>query len=219
MRERHARKFQALRGRGRPRHMNRETRMLKRSFKLAAVWLAAVPLMYAQQGSIHKDAGKWVQETGGTLAAAKNLRVKVDKGSVKVEGGSEAGIVYVIRNRSAASSEDEARRQFAAYKINSSLRGDTTWLTADWQGGRQQKFSSEFVIRVPRNMEWVKVDTDGGSITATGVIGRVDAQSGGGNVHFDDVGGAIRRRRAAAASSSAMWAATSRCTRVAEAFN
>ena len=133
-----------------------------------------------------------MQETSGTLAAAKALRVKVEIGSVRVEGGSQNGIEYVVRNRAAVSSEDKARRQFESYKINASLRGDTAWVVADWQGGTQQKFSSEFVIHVPRDIESVKMETEGGSVTTTGVNGWVEAQSGGGSVHLDDVGGSIR---------------------------
>jgi DUF4097 and DUF4098 domain-containing protein YvlB len=162
-----------------------------KAFQGIAVLLLASPLLLAQQTRVFSENGKWVQETTGSLGTAVNLHVKVDMGAVRVEGGSQPEIAYEIRNRSSASSEDKARRQFDAYRINASLRGDTAWVTADWQGAKQQKFSSEFVIHVPREMQWVKVETDGGSVTAAGVEGRVDALSGGGSVHLDNVGGAV----------------------------
>ncbi|HEV2688185.1 MAG TPA: hypothetical protein VGV35_06515, partial [Bryobacteraceae bacterium] len=123
--------------------------------------------------------------------AAKNLRVKVDRGSVRVEGGSRPGISYVIRNRAYASSEDKARREFDSYKVSAYVRGDTAWIVADWQGGRPHRFSGDFVINVPREMEWVKVETDGGNVTTTGIAGRVDSASGGGSIRLDKIGGAI----------------------------
>lgn len=164
--------------------------MRKQSLLWIAALLLAVPLS-AQQTRIYREGGKWVQETTGSLAAARNLRVKVDFGSVKVEGGSQPGMDYVIRSRSNESSEENARRQFESYKFNTALRADTAWMTADWQGGRQ-KFSSEFVLHVPRQIDSVKIETDGGNVMATGINGQLDAQSGGGNVHVDDVGGNVR---------------------------
>ncbi len=165
--------------------------MRKKSLLWMAVLLLTVPLS-AQQTRIYREGGKWVQETTGSLAAARNLRVKVDFGSVKVEGGLQPGIDYVMRNRSNESSEESARHQFESYKFNAALRGDIASMTAEWQGGRRQKFSSEFVLRVPRQIESVKVETAGGNVMATGIGGQLDAQSGGGNVHVDEVGGDVR---------------------------
>ncbi|HEV2687144.1 MAG TPA: hypothetical protein VGV35_01280, partial [Bryobacteraceae bacterium] len=115
-------------------------------------------------------------------------RVKVDVGTVRVQGGSQSAINYVIHNRSYSGSEDKARREFDSYKISTYVRGDTAWIVGDFQGG-SHRFSSEFSINVPRNMDWVKVETDGGSVTTTAISGRVDATSGGGSIRFDDIGG------------------------------
>ena len=46
-------------------------------------------LAMAQQSRVYREGGNWTQEITGTLAAARNLRVKVDMGSVRVEGGSQ----------------------------------------------------------------------------------------------------------------------------------
>ena len=159
--------------------------------KVFAVLLLATALTAAQQTRVVGDGGNWTQEITGSLAAVKNLRVKVDVGSVRVEGGSQAGIDYVIRNHSYSSSEAKARHEFDAYKISAYVRGDTAWIVGDWQGGRPHKFSGEFKISVPRAMDEVKIETDGGSVSTTGVAGRVDAESGGGNIRFDDIGGPV----------------------------
>jgi hypothetical protein len=153
--------------------------------------LASLAMAQQQQARVYREGGNWVQEITGPIATAKNLRVKVDIGGVRVSGGSQQGINYVIHNRAYTSSEDAARRQFDSYKISTYVRGDTAYITADWQGGHPRKFSGDFVINVPREMDWVKVETDGGTVSTTGIAGRVDAQSGGGSIRLDDIGGAI----------------------------
>jgi DUF4097 and DUF4098 domain-containing protein YvlB len=156
-----------------------------------ALLASLASLAIAQQSRVYRDGGNWAQEVTGSLATAKNLRVKVDVGGVRVSGSSQQGISYVIHNRAYTSSEDAARRQFESYKIGAYVRGDTAYITADWEGGRPRKFSGDFVINVPRDMDWVKVETDGGSVSANSIAGRVDTQSGGGSIHLDDIGGAI----------------------------
>jgi DUF4097 and DUF4098 domain-containing protein YvlB len=165
--------------------------MLKQLSKFVAVLLLILPLASAQQTRVYGDGGNWTQEITGSLAAVKNLKVKVDIGSVRVEGGSQQGISYVIRNHSYSGSEDRARREFDNYKISVYVHGDTAWIVGDWQGGRPHKFSSDFVVNVPREMDEVKIETEGGNVDTKAITGRVDAQSGGGSIRFDDIGGAI----------------------------
>jgi DUF4097 and DUF4098 domain-containing protein YvlB len=165
--------------------------MLKQLSKFVAVLLLTLPLARAQQTRVYGDGGNWTQEITGSLAVVKNLRVKIDIGSVRVEGGSQQDISYVIRNHSYSGSESRARREFDTYKISAYIHGDTAWIVGDWQGGRPHKFSGDFVINVPREMDEVKIETDGGSVSTTGITGRVDAQSGGGSIRLDDIGGTI----------------------------
>src|SRR5580704_2669411 len=165
--------------------------MLKQLSKfVAALWLI-LPLASAQQIRVYGDGGNWTQEITGSLAMVKNLKIKVEIGSVRVKGGSQQSISYVIRNHSYSGSEDRARKEFDSYKISAYIHGDTAWIVGDWQGGRPHKFSGDFVISVPREMSEVKVETEGGSVSTTGITGRVDAQSGGGSIRLDDIGGAI----------------------------
>src|SRR5580658_10567351 len=165
--------------------------MLKQISKFAALLLFIVPLASAQQTRVYGEGGNWTQEITGSLAAVKNLKVKVDMGSVRVQGGSQQDVTYVIHNHSYSGSEDRARREFDSYKISAYVRGDTAWIVADWEGGRPHKFSGDFVVNVPREMEEIKIETEGGNVSTSGITGRVEAESGGGNIRFDDIGGAI----------------------------
>jgi DUF4097 and DUF4098 domain-containing protein YvlB len=146
----------------------------------------------AQETRVEREGGGWGQEITGNLAAVKNLRVKVDMGSVVVKGGGQQGISYVVHTRMSMGSEQEARRQFDMYKVTAYVKGDTAWLVGEWEGGgRPRHCSKEFSIMVPREIALVKLETDGGNVDAMGVGGRVEAESGGGSVHLDDIGGGV----------------------------
>src|SRR5271166_2665760 len=183
-----------------PHSKRSEVGNLKRALQVArlAITLALLaPLSFVSQGHaqeshVSRDGGSWGQEITGSLAAVKNLRVKVDMGSVVVRGGQQQGINYVVHTRFGTSSEQEARRQFEQYKVTAYVKGDTAWIVGDWQGGRQPRhFSGEFSVMVPREMALVKLETEGGNVDASGVTGRVEAESGGGSIRFDDIGGGV----------------------------
>jgi DUF4097 and DUF4098 domain-containing protein YvlB len=168
---------------------------LKRALQivgLASVLALLAPLALAQETHISREGGTWGQEITGSLAAVKNLRIKVDMGSVKVHGGEQQGINYVVHTHFGNSSEQDARRQFEQYKVTAYVKGDTAWIVGDWQGGRHPRhFSGEFSVMVPREMALVKLETDGGNVEAMGVGGRVEAESGGGSMKLDDIGGGV----------------------------
>jgi hypothetical protein len=172
---------------------------MKNLAKLGLLMALAATLCAAQQASaqnsaqasIQKEGNNWTSMANGSLTGVHNLHIKVEVGAVRVEGGANQGISYVIRNRSYESSESRARKQFESYKISAYVRGDTAWIVGDWQGGRPRKFSSDVTVTVPREMEGVKIETEGGAIVTTGIAGGLEAQSGGGTIHLDDIGGAI----------------------------
>jgi DUF4097 and DUF4098 domain-containing protein YvlB len=168
---------------------------LKRALQivgLTSILTVVAPLVLAQETHVTREGGSWGQEITGSLAAVKNLRVKVDMGAVVVHGGQQQGINYVVHTRFGNSSEQDARRQFEQYKVTAYVKGDTAWIVGDWQGGRRPRHcSSEFSVMVPREMALVKLETEGGNVEATGVAGRVEAESGGGGIRFDDIGGGI----------------------------
>ena len=120
--------------------------------------LALVSAGQAQETHVSREGGAWAQEITGSLAAVKNLRVKVDMGSVVVRGGQQPGINYVVHTHFGDSSEQDARRQFEQYKVTAYVKGDTAWIVGDWQGGRRpRRFSGEFSVVVPRDMALLNV--------------------------------------------------------------
>jgi DUF4097 and DUF4098 domain-containing protein YvlB len=169
--------------------------MINRITKFATMFALVASLAsitFAQQSRVYSDGGAWVQEITGSLSGAHNLHVKVDMGSVRVQGGSQADITYVIRNRSYSGNEQQSRREFDEYKITASTKGDTAWVVGSWQGGRNKICSSEFVINVPKDLDLAKVETSGGGVMVNAIAGRVEAESGGGKVRLDEIGGSVR---------------------------
>ncbi|HTT23722.1 MAG TPA: hypothetical protein VMG82_32640 [Candidatus Sulfotelmatobacter sp.] len=163
---------------------------------LAVVLALTAPLSFvssqAQETKMSREGGFWAQEVTGSLATVKNLRVKVDMGSVVVRGGQQQGINYVVHTRFGNSSEQDARKQFEQYKVTAYVKGDTAWITGDWQGGHHPRhFSGEFSVMVPREMALVKLETEGGNVDATSLSGRVEASTGGGSIKVDDIGGGV----------------------------
>src|SRR5579863_6145458 len=156
---------------------------------LAPLALAQDQGTQAQDSHVYREGRDWGRDTSGNLAAVKNLRLKLDMGSMVVRGGQQQGIHYAVHTRSYTSSEQDARRQLESYKVTAYVKGDTAWIVADWQGKRPRHFSGEFKIEVPRDMALLKLETDGGTVDAAGLAGRVEAQSGGGSMHLDDIGG------------------------------
>lgn len=164
---------------------------MKKLFQFVMAALLVAPPALAQQTRVYNESGNWTQEITGTLGSARSLHVQVEVGAVKVYGGSQQGITYEVHNNARTSSEDRARREFDQYKVSVSMRGDTAWIEGEWENGHPHNFSGEFIINVPREMESVKIETDGGSVVVKDIAGRVETQSGGGDIRLSGVGGAI----------------------------
>lgn len=151
--------------------------------------LASVPAL-SQESKIYRESSSWGQEITGELGNARILRIKVQSGSIRVQGGAQSGIHYVIHRHAYTSSEQQARRQFETHKVEAYVRGDTAFITAN-ASGTLSKCGGDFVINVPRNIELAKIETEGGSVNATGLDGRAEISSGGGSIHVDDINGAV----------------------------
>lgn len=167
--------------------------MKKQLINLAAMFTVVASLAIiaaAQQVRVAKEDGAWTEEITGTLSAARNLHVKVDAGSVRVQGGPQQDITYSIRIRSMSGDEQQARKQFEVYKVNASARGDSASIVGEWEGNHSRICPGEFVINVPRELELARLETSGGGVSVNGITGRVEAESGGGKIHIDGVGGA-----------------------------
>ncbi len=166
---------------------------MKQLLKFAGMFVMVMSLAsaaLAQQNRISNQGGSWSQDSSGSLPAARNLQIKTEFGSVRVQGGSQQGITYVFHSTAYSSSEEKARRQLQSLKVTSSVRGDTAYITAEDEGSRN-RCSGEFVVNVPREINSVHIETEGGNVVVNGISGRVHAETGGGRIQVDDIGGSV----------------------------
>lgn len=151
------------------------------------VMLLASLAAWAQQPRVYRDGRSWVEESSGTLPQARALRVGSDVGSIRVQGGAPA-FKWVVKKRSYAGSEAEARKQFDRFRVTSGNKAGAASLDARWVNGRSPRFSTEIYVEVPRDLDLVSLDTMAGDLNVVGTKGRVEMVTKGGSVTVDDTG-------------------------------
>jgi len=165
-------------------------RQVKQFAGVLAILACSLTGALAQQSRVYRDGNSWVEETTGTLPAARNLHLKVTLGSVRVQGGGSA-ISYTIRSRVNSGTEQDARKMFQKYEITSGTHGDSGWITGEWQGKWPRKFSGDIVLNVPRELELVRIETQCGDISVKDIAGNFEGESGGGAIVVDTIGGTV----------------------------
>jgi hypothetical protein len=146
--------------------------------------------------TVVREGRAWVEETSGNMTAARQLRVAADNGNIRVQGGSSQQITWVVRKRSYAGNEQEAKKQFERFRVSSGRKGEQAFIEAAWSGAPAHRFGAEITIQVPREMEMVRLDTNGGNLAISGTNARVEVATRGGNIALDDIGGAVRAQTA-----------------------
>ena len=95
---------------------------LPSSLAVTLLIAVAIPLC-AQNSRVFRDGNSWVEETTGAIPAGREFRAQTPVGSFQVQG-SAAQVTYVVRKRSFANSEEEARKQFQQLKFSVNKAGD-----------------------------------------------------------------------------------------------
>jgi hypothetical protein len=161
-----------------------------RNFQLATLFLAAGLAAVAQTPNPHvyRSGSEWIQEITGALPAGKLLRVKSTAGAIRVQGVQQDNVTYTIREHVYASSEEAARREFARLKFSTYSSGETT-LRAECEGSNHGFI--DFDVQAPARVLLVKLETEGGAVTAKNLRGKIEVATGGGNINLDQIGGGI----------------------------
>ncbi|HXE91853.1 MAG TPA: hypothetical protein VNK82_12925 [Terriglobales bacterium] len=146
-----------------------------------------------QDTRIYREGDKWVEETTGTLAGARNLKVITEIGSVTVAGASQPNVTYTIKKRSHKGDEEAARKLFQGFTINVLRKGDLVYLEGQWAGPQKKRYlSAEFTVTVPRELALAKIETSGGSVSVRNIAGQVYAETAGGSITLDEIGGPVQ---------------------------
>lgn len=139
---------------------------------------------------VYRDGGSWVEEISGTIAAPTALQITTDMGSISVQGGAQKDVTYIIRKRVHSGTEEAARRDLAGFRASAARRGDTAVIDGNTER-RHGRLSVEFRIQAPRDLQQVRANTEGGSLSISNLAGRVAAQSGGGSISLSDIAGEL----------------------------
>ncbi|HZD95535.1 MAG TPA: hypothetical protein VE133_14830 [Candidatus Sulfotelmatobacter sp.] len=170
---------------------------MKEHFQLAILILAASVLSVNQaavaQSSnprLYRSGNEWIQEVSGNFTAGKYVKVRSSSGSIRIQGAQQSNITYTIREHVRAATEERARYELSRMKFTTYSSGETVVLRADCEGSNRG--SIDFEIQVPAQTSLVKLETAGGSVTATALSGRVEANTaGGGSIHLDQISGIV----------------------------
>lgn len=167
---------------------------------LTALLLSLLPLAAtAQQSScensscaanerIYRDGRYFVLEIIGSVPAQPKLVAETDAGWIKVLGGKQGDkIWFKVNKRVRASSEADAKRYFEAIRFRAYTSGGTAVLRGEpSQAGHNAMLEME--IQTPRNLDYAKASTRGGSVGIYNISGKAYAESMGGSVSMSDIG-------------------------------
>ncbi|MBZ5513005.1 MAG: DUF4097 domain-containing protein [Acidobacteriia bacterium] len=168
-------------------------RIPKFALLAATIVIAALPVFAQTSNSssrIYRDGNAWVEEITGSMPAPASLRVNTDMGAITVQGGTQNDVTYTIRKRIHGGSEEAARRDLAGFGVSAAKRGDAAVIEGTTER-RHGRLSVEFHVQVPRDLQQVRADTEGGSLSLHNLSGRVTAHSGGGSISLGDIAGEI----------------------------
>lgn len=167
---------------------------MKQNYQFAIMLLLASAAVVAQESTprVYRSGYEWIEESAGSLAAAKSLRVKTSSGAIQAQGNQQNSVTYTIRKHVRASSEEAARREFArlrVYAANSAEGGIIRGERENYVRG-----SIDFDIQLPRQISFVRLETGSGHLLARNIKGRVEAITGASTIQLDEIGGDVHAR-------------------------
>ena len=153
--------------------------------------LVAAPLSAQTVGGpIVKEGAYFTQVFQGEVAGRPRLRISA-LGEITVRGADTQTVAYRILLKVRASNEQEAAQYLQQAQAGASSSADTTTLgIAEVNCGRCG-LRAEIEMTVPQTIADAVIVTRGGALDVSGIRGRVNADSAGGTITFDRIGGDV----------------------------
>jgi DUF4097 and DUF4098 domain-containing protein YvlB len=104
---------------------------------------------------------------------------------VILRGDSGDRVVYTLKRRMRAQSEEEARALLRGFEVKTTTRGDWIYLTL--KSPDLRTINADVSLTVPRSMREAVIETSAGNVQAYDFDGRVEAQTRGGQVQLDRI--------------------------------
>ncbi|HWQ53597.1 MAG TPA: hypothetical protein VN442_07925 [Bryobacteraceae bacterium] len=158
---------------------------------LAVVCLAAA-FPAASQTAIHREGRWWVRTVSGSEALATVARLQVSlRGDVYVTSGPNPELSWVLKTRTTARTEAEARRLLDAFAVKFSTAGSGGRALLFVHSGRGE---AGLKLTVPATVRELSIGTGEGNVEALGVAGEITLATGAGDVKADRVRGNLTAR-------------------------
>lgn len=169
--------------------MLQATRRLQNAACCLAVLAAPLGAQTAE-GPIVKDGAYFTQTYQGEVPGRSRLRISA-LGEITVRGADTQTVSYRILLKVRASSEQEAGQYLQQAHAGASSNADTTTLgVGDISCGRCG-LRAEIEMTVPQTITDAVIVTRGGELNVQGIRGRVNADSAGGTITLDRIGGDV----------------------------
>jgi len=150
-----------------------------------------LPTQFASAQQTEHGGHQWLSQAEGEVPSASTLQVKVEGGSIRLEGHSGDQISYLVRRPATAQALYRTMPEQPLFKIATYVRGTTSWLVARPKNDESSPSSMELVVRVPRKIQVVELHTSGGDVSVQGVSARLKVVTGGGHLQMDGVDGIV----------------------------
>jgi len=155
--------------------------------------LAAFALILASAASLHASTDDVLQKSF-EVSGPERLVVEADCGSVSVTTWDKPQAEVTITRSVSASEEAREKEILSEDKIGVDLKGGELAVTLDIPSGwtnRHTRRDYRIEVRLPASCG-ASLHTKGGSVSADGLAGGVDAVTGGGSVTLRHIGGGAK---------------------------
>jgi hypothetical protein len=159
---------------------------------VVAFVLTLVSVTVFAQDVLRREGSDWILETRGSAPVPLSGLVTVKTtGGVAVKGGSVNRLSFVLRSRVQARSEADARRLLKPAVLRTVNRGTSLDFVL---GPTRADLSSDVEFQVPSTLQRLVIHSGGGNVSVVNLTGSVEAQSAGGVLQIDRIGGELFAR-------------------------
>lgn len=158
---------------------------MKKNLQIGILLLAGSLAMAQEKPANHpvRSGEEWSEEITGEIRAARMVKVKTYAGPIRIQGGPQKRITYILRKRVQASSEKSARRELQRMQVAAFTVGGVAMI----RGECSDAGAMELEIHIPRKTALVRLETSGGPIMASDIAGKVEAHTGGDTIQLDQI--------------------------------
>ncbi len=144
-------------------------------------------------GLLEREAAGWVETRTGFFSPGALSRLRVEsRGLVIVQGGGGNQIAWRVKNHIRVERESDARRILGEYAPRLRSGGGSALVSMPQSG--DSMVYSELEVRVPSGVRFAAVSNALGDILLRDLPLEVDAETGGGRVDADRLGGRLAAR-------------------------